>query len=157
MMLRQYFLSLKVLGKWKHWGNSLGQHWDKIQTNLHDTHPIKESNPDGHDDLLESGYDTHDEDDTGTEGNKSSNHSTLTAQEERSLAIKRKVMKKWRRLARLTGHPELCDEKGVGEFTVNWTKVRLVFLHARLTSPHADVVAGHCSSVGEKDTDCRST
>ncbi|KAJ6107062.1 5'-Nucleotidase/apyrase [Penicillium capsulatum] len=34
-ILRQYFLSLKVLGKWNHWSASLHRHWDKVHRNLH--------------------------------------------------------------------------------------------------------------------------
>ena len=42
MILRQYFLSLKVLGKWKHWSKSMGNHFGKIQDDLHEVHPVKE-------------------------------------------------------------------------------------------------------------------
>ncbi|KAL1859866.1 hypothetical protein Plec18170_001812 [Paecilomyces lecythidis] len=34
-ILRQYFLSLKILGKWRHWSGSLDRHWDAIHQNLH--------------------------------------------------------------------------------------------------------------------------
>lgn len=34
-ILRQYFLSLKVLGKWRHWCGSLDQHWGSVHQNLH--------------------------------------------------------------------------------------------------------------------------
>lgn len=34
-ILRQYFLSLKTLGKWEHWGVSLNRHWDTVHRNLH--------------------------------------------------------------------------------------------------------------------------
>lgn len=39
-LLRQYFLSLKILGKWKHWAG-LHTHWDIVQTKLHQEHTIK--------------------------------------------------------------------------------------------------------------------
>ncbi|KAL8997813.1 MAG: hypothetical protein Q9169_002984 [Polycauliona sp. 2 TL-2023] len=35
MILRQYFMSLKVLGRWRQWGPSLGRHWGGVQEKLH--------------------------------------------------------------------------------------------------------------------------
>lgn len=37
-ILRQYFMSLKVLGKWKRWGKSLDSKFLSIQTNLQNNH-----------------------------------------------------------------------------------------------------------------------
>lgn len=34
-ILRQYFLSLKVLGKWNRWSASLRRHWGNVHRNLH--------------------------------------------------------------------------------------------------------------------------
>ncbi|CAK3759358.1 Mannosylglucosyl-3-phosphoglycerate phosphatase [Lecanosticta acicola] len=42
MILRQYFMSLKVLGKWKNWGAHMGHHWGKIHDGLHGVHPVQE-------------------------------------------------------------------------------------------------------------------
>ena len=36
MILRQYFMSLKVLGKWARWSPSLHRHWDEVNSRLHD-------------------------------------------------------------------------------------------------------------------------
>lgn len=41
-MLRQYFLSLKTLGRWRRWA-SLHKHWEDVQTKLHQDHNIVES------------------------------------------------------------------------------------------------------------------
>lgn len=41
-ILRQYFMSLKVLGRWKNWNAPMYRHWDKIQTQLHGVHPVQE-------------------------------------------------------------------------------------------------------------------
>ena len=41
-MLRQYFLSLKILGRWRRW-TSLHQHWNDVHTKLHQDHDIVES------------------------------------------------------------------------------------------------------------------
>ncbi len=35
MVLRQYFMSLKVLGKWTRWSPSLHRHWDGVNDRLH--------------------------------------------------------------------------------------------------------------------------
>ncbi|KAL8767912.1 MAG: hypothetical protein Q9209_005699 [Squamulea sp. 1 TL-2023] len=35
MILRQYFMSLKVLGRWNRWGPSMGRHWGGVQEKLH--------------------------------------------------------------------------------------------------------------------------
>ncbi|KAL8669010.1 MAG: hypothetical protein Q9168_006391, partial [Polycauliona sp. 1 TL-2023] len=34
MILRQYFMSLKVLGRWRQWGPSMGRHWGGVQAKL---------------------------------------------------------------------------------------------------------------------------
>jgi 5'-nucleotidase len=44
-ILRQYFLSLKVLGRWHRWGPSLGRHWDGVHDKLHKGGKVKESRP----------------------------------------------------------------------------------------------------------------
>ncbi|KAL8723002.1 MAG: hypothetical protein Q9225_000618 [Loekoesia sp. 1 TL-2023] len=35
MILRQYFMSLKVLRRWRRWGESLGRHWGGVHEKLH--------------------------------------------------------------------------------------------------------------------------
>ena len=42
MILRQYFMSLKVLGRWKNWGASMGRRWSGIHNGLHGVHPVRE-------------------------------------------------------------------------------------------------------------------
>lgn len=41
-MLRQYFLSLKILGRWRRF-MGLHQHWDEVKSKLHQQHEIKDS------------------------------------------------------------------------------------------------------------------
>ena len=41
-ILRQYFMSVKVLGRWKMWGPSLGRHWGTVHQELQQVHPILE-------------------------------------------------------------------------------------------------------------------
>ena len=47
---------------------------------------------------------------------------------ERELAVLRKAMRKWRRLAGLKECPALCDELNEGELVVNWTRVSRSFI-----------------------------
>ncbi|KAK3721937.1 hypothetical protein LTR37_002753 [Vermiconidia calcicola] len=42
MILRQYFMSLKILGKWKNWGTNMGRHWGGVQKDLHVSQPVRE-------------------------------------------------------------------------------------------------------------------
>ena len=42
IVLRQYFMSLKVLGKWARWSPSLHRHWGHIHNRLHDGGKVKE-------------------------------------------------------------------------------------------------------------------
>ncbi|KAL9078154.1 MAG: hypothetical protein Q9157_002912 [Trypethelium eluteriae] len=42
MLLRQYFMSLKVLGRWRRWGASMGRHWGGVHNELHQAHPVRE-------------------------------------------------------------------------------------------------------------------
>ncbi|KAL8628035.1 hypothetical protein Q9189_006286 [Teloschistes chrysophthalmus] len=35
MILRQYFMSLKILGRWKRWGKSMGRHWGGVHERFH--------------------------------------------------------------------------------------------------------------------------
>jgi 2',3'-cyclic-nucleotide 2'-phosphodiesterase (5'-nucleotidase family) len=41
-ILRQYFLSLKVFGKWRRWSPSLRRHWGDVHQGLHQNGTIKE-------------------------------------------------------------------------------------------------------------------
>ncbi|KEF60577.1 uncharacterized protein A1O9_02138 [Exophiala aquamarina CBS 119918] len=131
MMLRQYFMSLKILGKWKHWGKSLNRHWECVQEDLHATHPVVEPSPTevrsthslfgGGGGSAPAGGTVTPLDDSEDEGEHERVH--IPQQwSERELQIIRKVMRKWWRLAGLKGEAKCCDSIGEGEFTVDWTR-----------------------------------
>jgi len=44
-LLRQYFMSLRVFGRWKNWGSSMSRHWGNVHEELHEIHPVQKSNP----------------------------------------------------------------------------------------------------------------
>lgn len=45
MMLRQYFMSLKVLDRWTNWSESLDRHWGRVKTNVTKYHPVLPPSP----------------------------------------------------------------------------------------------------------------
>lgn len=149
MILRQYFMSLKVLGRWKRWGRSMGRHWEGVCGELHGTHPVRESAPASpvvvgkrppgdvaaavgvsRDHVKHPEVDSESEDDgdfgpNGTGAPATSNGTTYHPHpthenHDHTLAIMRKVMRKWQRIAGVTAGPGLGEEGG--EFTVGWTR-----------------------------------
>lgn len=124
MMLRQYFMSLKILGKWKHWGKSLSRHWNAIHDDLHDTHPVvepfvDESKPKRRNTESETTTPLDDSEDEGDY--RVPNPKDLLSEWESQMA--RRVTRKWRRLAGLNDEASCVDSMGEGEFQADWTKV----------------------------------
>jgi 5'-nucleotidase len=39
LMMRQYFMSLRILGKWANWGPSMDRHWGKVGDDVSKSHP----------------------------------------------------------------------------------------------------------------------
>ncbi|KAK4569394.1 hypothetical protein LTR86_003157 [Recurvomyces mirabilis] len=42
MLLRQYFMSSKILGRWKNWSAPMGRYWANLHEDLHEIHPVRE-------------------------------------------------------------------------------------------------------------------
>lgn len=40
MLLRQYFMQLKVLDRWAHFGPHISQHWGRVVSNVTKSHPV---------------------------------------------------------------------------------------------------------------------
>lgn len=146
MILRQYFMSLKVLGRWKNWGAHMGRHWGGVHRELHDVHPVREPVKPGEavlngaqsktkdtqkvPSLVGKAQQSHDHaDGEAASDSEDDEHPradlpavpTDVSEHERKLVIMRRVMRKWWRLAGLKGHPNLCEEAGE-EFGAHWTK-----------------------------------
>jgi 5'-nucleotidase len=140
-ILRQYFLSLKVLGKWKHWGKSMGRKFEAVHKNLQQTHTFVEptspststsaapehrsiasakatdtKTPVSSDPEAEEDSDSDEEDGAVYDDSQPID---FTARE---LPILRKAIHKWWKLAGLKHDPKMVDELGESEFQVNWTK-----------------------------------
>ncbi|KAF1944831.1 5'-nucleotidase-like protein [Clathrospora elynae] len=150
-ILRQYFMSLKVLGKWKRWGKSMNSKFASIQTNLqknghafHDASPTASSNPpqypstDGvmKEDANEQDQSESDEVDPDVDEDEDDGpmyDSRVPIQfNEREQELIRKVMRKWWRVAGLKGSPTTCDELEGKEFQINWTKAIAPRLEGRI-------------------------
>ncbi|KAF2706322.1 5'-nucleotidase-like protein [Pleomassaria siparia CBS 279.74] len=159
-ILRQYFMSLKVLGKWKHWGRSMHRKFLGIQTDMQSIHgfvpaspvspkglrhsnpafslekkekPVEPAEPPKPWDFGMEG-DSEEDDDDGADYDDSK---PIHFSENDTKIIKR-VMRKWWRLAGLKGSPKLCDELGEGEFQVNWTKAIAPRLEGRIKEGKKD-------------------
>jgi 5'-nucleotidase len=131
-ILRQYFMSLKVLGRWKHWGASLDRKFTGIQTRLqkdrsHGFTPASPTSPVDRAKMAfplpraekqkDGGHETDsDDDDDAVYADETSRPITFT---EREAYVLRRAMAKWWRLAGLKGSARLCDEEG--DAVVNWT------------------------------------
>ena len=149
-ILRQYFMSLKVVGKWNRWGTSMYSKFNSIQTNLqqnhshgfHDPSPVSPTAP-KHPNISrvveqsatpDTASDTSDPDADEDEDDGPLYHDTTKPIQfsDHQVDMIRRVMRKWWRVAGLKGNPELCDELGGGEFQVNWTKAIAPRLEGRI-------------------------
>lgn len=143
-ILRQYFLSLKVLGRWKHWGKSMDRKFDRVQNQLERTHSFIEPKPPSpiaprHPSIAKiqksdvpSPSDSETEGDSDEDDGAEYDDSQPIRFTERELPILRKVMRKWWRLAGLKGSPKLCENISEGELQVNWTKAIAPRLEGRI-------------------------
>lgn len=137
MMLRQYFMSLKIMGQWKMWGKSMDRHWQGVQKSMSSTQLAaspKQNQQSGVDaakaaltrnasSAVNEDETPLDESDEDVSADESEEVKQANAKQERAMKIARKVTKKWFRLAGLSGEPRCCDE--VREFGVDWTRVRI--------------------------------
>ncbi|EHY57146.1 hypothetical protein HRR80_009175 [Exophiala dermatitidis] len=121
MILRQYFMSLQIIGKWKYWGKSMARHWECVQDDVHSTHPVVEPSREAI-----NGRNGGEGFSTPIDDSESESHRRVRDlqrdRSERELQIIRKVIRKWWRLAGLKGQPRCCDNMTDEEFQVDWTK-----------------------------------
>ncbi|KAI0012584.1 Metallo-dependent phosphatase [Xylariaceae sp. FL0662B] len=148
MLLRQYFMSLRVVGQWKYWGNSLGKYWTDVAGKVGASHahhgsttsPTPGSSPvtptrqrsrtAGWDDWTpqkirerKAGAGQVDESDSDNdEGEKRGDRGNVDEIEQidREMQIMRRVFGKWARIAKV--ECQVGDELKEGEFEVDWTK-----------------------------------
>ncbi|KAK4238314.1 Metallo-dependent phosphatase-like protein [Achaetomium macrosporum] len=149
-MLRQYFMSLTVVAKWKGWEPSLDQHWSKVADGVAKCHPIIPASPtvsptnekpgSGANGSKDKGWAewtparirqrrasirpmlASDEDESDSEDSAEDRESARQNAQalDRELAIMRRVFHKWCRRAGVNGNT--CDELPQGESEVSWTR-----------------------------------
>ncbi|KAK7947112.1 uncharacterized protein PG986_011433 [Apiospora aurea] len=144
MMLRQYFLSLRVMGKWKNWGNAINRHWDTVQSKVSTSHPHiapqDQRSPYDSAASKKGGWDNwtpeklrsrrasvgmREESDAESDDEGEGAGDTHEAEHEvedidKELQIMRRVVRKWSRIAGV--HCSVGDELKEGEFEIDWTK-----------------------------------
>ncbi|KAG9197050.1 hypothetical protein G6514_002494 [Epicoccum nigrum] len=151
-ILRQYFMSLKVLGKWKRWGKTMNTKFSEIQTNIQKnskhgfyepspTSPVDKQKPQfpGLDRVAKqvqaaaSGSESEDPDsDEDEDDGAEYDASSLITFNQQELDLLRRSLRKWMRLAKLQGSSKLCDELDQKEIQVNWTKAIAPRLEGRI-------------------------
>ena len=96
MILRQYFMSLKVLRRWRRWGESLGRHWGGVHEKLHGKEgSVDVVSPKGHrhtkNGSLKDGEETDEEDEYGV----ADAHVKKGEQERRETYLARWAVRQW--------------------------------------------------------------
>ena len=153
MIMRQYFMSLKVLGKWRRWGPSLGKHWGGVHEKLHVDGRVRE--PVFHDEAAqdqgskgrerrrtivnERPVDSDTEDEKDMDGEYTAAYMAEEQErQQRRDSIARTTMKKWMRAAGVRrGSAEVGPEDAPKVFLPHWTKA---------IAPKYVVCARHSSS-----------
>ena len=122
MILRQYFMSLKVISGMANFafGSGMAETWGAIQARMHQIHALRD-NPNGHpadhDPAAKGNVDTYttDDEDAPTPGTQES------VEHGRRLAIMRKTLRRWRKFAGCEGHPGLVTNQEE-VWDADWTK-----------------------------------
>ncbi|KAI1336667.1 flagellar associated protein [Xylariaceae sp. FL0016] len=144
MMLRQYFMSLKVMGRWKNMGNNLSRHWGEVASKvgadhkLHDptptatpvtpTGPSSSASGGGWDswtprairDRKASAMRSTEESDTEDDGEGGGGDEGAIEAIDREMRVMRRVFTKWARIAGV--ECKVGDELKDGELEVDWTR-----------------------------------
>ncbi|KAJ4360576.1 uncharacterized protein N0V89_001142 [Didymosphaeria variabile] len=136
-ILRQYFMSLKVLGKWKNWAPDMTEKFSRVQHSLQSKHTFhdatsttRDADPSRplprrssiaippsqkHRNGAQEDPDTDDED-------YEYDDSELIKFNEHELGLLRRAMRKWWRCVGLKHTPNCADEVGKEELRVDWTR-----------------------------------
>ncbi|KAI0151519.1 Metallo-dependent phosphatase-like protein [Pestalotiopsis sp. NC0098] len=148
MMLRQYFISLRVMGQWKNWGNAINKHWSEVSTKVGSSHPCYKPTPNatpitpsaskGHDweswspknirSRRASVIPREEDSDSDAEDNGAAENDVERVDKE--LQTMRRVFGKWARLAGV--ECKAVDELNEEEFEVDWTQAIAPRLEGRI-------------------------
>lgn len=140
MILRQFFMSLKVLGRWRRWGPHMSQHWSGVQERLQacellspdsskksiekDRNGIHEADPKPAVHVVGHRVDSDSEDEqVGESDLRNILVPTDGYQRQREKHIARTTMKKWMRKAGVRRESvEMISDEQCGTFIPHWTK-----------------------------------
>ena len=133
MILRQYFMSLKVLSGMTGnmaWGQGMASTWGAINAELNTMHPIRESDkvdPAYHDPAAKGNVDDYgtDDEDAPLPGTQES------VEHGKKLAIMRKTLRRWRKYAGMRMDGDLPSHKEE-KFDMDWTKGICPLLDGRI-------------------------
>lgn len=131
MILRQYFLSLRVLTGMSGnmaWGQGMASTWGNIGAEMNKIHPIRESDrPEWHDPAEKGNVDDYGEDDYDAPAPGTQD----SVEHGRKLAIMRKTLRKWRKHAglKMDGNLPSHEEE---KFGADWTNGICPLLDGRI-------------------------
>lgn len=114
MILRQYFLSLKVMGNWSR-GGAFKEFFSGLKTSMVEKGEIVQKDEADKTDMHDNNDSGRDDDDEEMES--STIHQTVAAPEEKVVSLTKKAGSKWARLAGVKNVQE-----GSEELIVDWTK-----------------------------------
>ncbi|KAL8799256.1 MAG: hypothetical protein Q9182_006023 [Xanthomendoza sp. 2 TL-2023] len=137
MILRQYFMSLKVLRRWRRWGPGLRRHWGGVQVKLgngggeldvdtpHTHTSTRSAHPPIHTpDTKTPDPDTDDDDDDADNliDNTTTHPDSVRANKDRESHLARSVTRHWMRVAGIRSAGVVADEGGLVVPVPEWTK-----------------------------------
>lgn len=146
-IVRQFFMSMKILDRWRMWSRGMQRHWGNVLTGLNHSgswvvdptckRPPKQRT---------MSQKAHPEDlvDSDTEPEDEPNPRPRSCQNDQEEVLIRRILRKWRRLAGVKEEGEACDALGIDEYQISWTKVRY---HAQSES-QINEYPGHCTTFG---------
>lgn len=140
MILRQFFMSIKVLGRWRRWGPHISQHWNNVQEGLQacellspdssnqsmgkDTNKSYKTDPKPMANVIRHRVDSDSEDEqVGEDDLRNILVPTDGYQEQREKHVARTTMKKWMRKAGVRRESVgMISEEQCSTFVPHWTK-----------------------------------
>jgi 5'-nucleotidase len=127
-IVRQFFLALKVVDRWRGWGPSMHRHWDGVVKGIQEAgvdvvHPNPKKPLPAPVERARREATTVDEVDSDHAPSGEETPKPRYAHHDREGVLIRRVLKKWRRLASVRVECEAIDEIEVEEFCISWTKV----------------------------------
>lgn len=137
MILRQYFMSLKVLGRWRRWGPHLHKHWTSVHEEMSESirdpglpeHAETTAIPNRHGNhhhqrhghrILVDGHLV--DSDTDDEHNHAHHVPSDAEEKERQGRVMRTVSRKWMKLAGIQHKHLATGEDDEEEFLPHWTR-----------------------------------